>query len=284
MFEIITDSSCDLHINIVEKHNIKVVPMHVTIDNQTYKHYADYRELSNDDFYKLIAEGHVGTTAAANIEDIADEMRRAASNGSDIIYISLSSAVSCSYQNATIAANMVVDDYENINITVVDSKSASVGVGLLAYTAAIMREADMLYSDVVLAIQDLTNSIKVNFFVDDLKNLQKSGRISHMSASIGSVLNIKPILSFDTNGKIQAVNKMRGRKASIKYLTTATIEKCKGTKFIGISHANATEEANTIKEALVEVFPDADILVSNIGPILGNHTGEKAIAVAAIAN
>ena len=278
-FTIITDSSCDLPIEIIESHNIKVIPMSVIFDDVSYKHHYDYRELSALDMYNGMRAGKIGRTAGTNVEDAINIMRPELEAGRDIICLSLSSGISCAYQNACLAAEDLREEYPDAKIEVIDTKCASIGVGLMAYIAAKMKESVESFEIMVNYLRYECQNVFHYFVVDDLSYLQRSGRISHLASMFGSMLNIKPILTIGEDGKIYNESKVRGKKAAINSIVDKAIESCKDPSIFCIIHADALEDAKKIEERLRERYPEAEIIISYVGPIAGINVGPGTFSI-----
>ena len=277
-YVIMTDSSCDLPVELLQQNNVHVVPLGVTIGEKTFKQYPDYREMSKDEFYKALQNGETGHTAGTNIQDAAEMMTDIVKNGQDIIYLSLSSGLSCSYQNACLAAEEVLEEYPDAKIAVVDSLSVATGIGLLILKAAHYRADGMDFNTALENIYDNIKDVRLQFVVEDLDALRRGGRISHLTASVGSMLNIKPLLHIDPNGKIQSFGKARGRKAALKQLSNDMIMSARDTTTFIIAHTGALEDAEEMKIAVEAAHPHANVIITEIGPVVSTHTGMKTMA------
>lgn len=278
-FVIITDAGCDLSKEMVEALGVKVAPMSLTMENKLYKHYHDYRELSEADFYNKIRNGIVGTTAGTNIQDAMDVMQEVLSQNKDILYIPFSSALSCSYQSAFLAAEELREEYPEAMINVVDSLSASVGLGMLVYLAAKKQMEGCSLKEVTQFVEDSKTHIFHSFMVDDLMYLQKTGRISHLTAVAGTMLNIKPVFKIDDSGKVANDGKVRGKNAGVKHLLNRLSEKCNDANTVFIGHVDAAEDAENLKNKVLEIHPKANVIVNCLGPILGNSLGPNALVI-----
>jgi DegV family protein with EDD domain len=278
-FAIITDSGCDLSQEMVESLKIGVAPMGLTIENKGYKHYHDFRELSKDDFYNKIRNGIIGTTSGVNIQDAYDSMCEQLKKGLDVLYLSFSSGMSSSYQSAVMAATYLRDDFPGARIEVVDTKAGSVGLGMLAYLAAQKRAEGDTIGQVVEYIRDKCQHICHYFMVDDLKYIKKTGRISHLKATVGAMLNIKPIFKLDDNGRIKDDGKIRGKNSAIKHMINRIKSKCIDPSLFFICHADVDGDAHIFKDQIQSLYPNANIIVNCVGPILGNNVGPGALAV-----
>lgn len=278
-YAIITDSGCDLSQEMVEDLGIGVAPMGFTLAEKAYRHFHDFRELSKTKFYEMIRAGEIGHTNAANIQDILDTMREKLKNGLDVLYLSFSSGMSCSYQNACIAAESARGEYPNARVEVVDSLTGSVGLGLLTFLSAQRKAAGEKMDQLI----EWINAHKLNmchfFVVDDLQFIQRSGRTSHLTAFVGTMLGIKPIFKLDNNGKISSDAKVRGKKAAVKHMLEMAKEKCTDIKTFFICHGDVDDEAESLKEKIVQMFPGAQVVVNAVGPILGTNVGPGALAL-----
>lgn len=276
---IITDSGCDLPADMVEELGIKVVPMGLTINGNTYRHFHDYRELSSEKFYGLIRDGKIGTTSCVSIGDVVTEMETGLQNDMDILYLSFSSGMSGAYQAAMTAADDMREVYPDANIVVVDTLCGCIGLGMLTYLAVLKKREGCSLDEVATYVENIKLNICHFFTVDDLKYIQKTGRISHLTAIVGSIIGVKPVFILDNDGRVCNDKKQRGRKAAIKYLADIVTKKIVDDKYIFIVHADAENDALALKDMVQAAHPDAEIFVNQVGPILGNNTGPGALAV-----
>lgn len=278
-FVIITDSGCDLPTQMVEELGVKVVPMGLTIGGKTYRHYHDYRELSSEAFYEMVRAGEIGTTSCVSIGDAIEEMEKHVKNGLDVLYLSFSSGMSGSYQAAVAASEDLKEKYPNADIRVIDTLCGCIGLGMIVFLAVKKKAEGLSLSDVEKFVENNKMNICHYFTVDDLNYIQKTGRISHLSAIFGSILGIKPIFVLDNDGRVLNTSKARGRKAAIKALHDAACNTSSQKDYFFIVHADAENDANTLKNMVQEQNPNAEIFVSQVGPILGNNTGPGALAI-----
>lgn len=276
---IMTDSGCDLSHKLAEKMNVKIIPMGVTIQDKSYKHYSDCRELNIKDFYQKLRDGHMGSTSCVNIMDVMDTMKEYLDKNIDVLYLSFSSGMSGSYQASVLAARQLEEDYPDAKIIVVDTLSGSVGLGMLTYLAAKQKKNGKTIEEVKEYIENKALNICHYFMVSDLKYIQKSGRISATSAVVGGVLNIKPIFKLSNEGKVVISEKVRGIKAAIRQMIEKIEEKCTDKSIFFICHADANDYIELLKEKILEKFPQAEIYLSDVGPVIGNNTGPGTIAV-----
>ena len=276
-FEIFTDSSCDLPKDIIEKYNLKVMQLEVHIDD---KPPVLNRDIDIKEFYDMLRNGANAKTSAVTLGFFEEHMRKSLDEGNDILYIGFSSGLSAAYNNGAMVLNDLREEYPDRKMYDIDTLCASVGQGLLVYLAAIMKEEGATIEEIRDKIESIKQYIHHQITVDDLFFLKRGGRISATTAVVGSVLKFKPIIILDTEGHLINVDKVRGRKASIN----ALFERMKETEnldelgYVFISHSDCLEDVNTLKAMVENEYPSAKVIISDIGPVVGAHTGPGAIA------
>lgn len=201
-FCITTDSGADLPPSYCQTHDITVLPLAFTIEGQTY-----HGSGAMDDkvFYDKLRAGALPTTSAANPEDTAALFRTFAGQGKDLLHVAFSSGLSSTSDAAQIAAQMVMEEYPQRKIIVVDSLCASMGQGFLVHQAVKLRDAGETLEDTARKVTDLRLNVVHNFTVDDLGHLHRGGRVSKATAVVGSLMGIKPILHVDDEGHLTSV-------------------------------------------------------------------------------
>lgn len=197
-----------------------------------------------------------------------------------IIYIAFSSALSGTYNSSLIAREEILEKYPNADISIIDTRSASLGAGLLVYEACKLRENGASKKDIVNHIENLKLKVNHIFTVDDLNHLKRGGRISPAVATIGSLLQIKPILHMPEDGTLQNFSKVKGRKKAIRTLYSHFEERFDYSKddTIFISHGDCIEEANKLASMIKENY-DVNIVINYIGPVIGSHSGPNTLAL-----
>jgi DegV family protein with EDD domain len=277
---IIGDSCGDLPLDFIQEHQIPMVPY---IFNFKEKDYLDDfgQSMPYKDFYDAVRKGEMPTTSQTNVHSITGFFRKYAGQNNTVIYLSFSSALSNTYNNAVMARDIVLKEYPSSDITVIDTRSASLGEGLLVYYAVKMLEQGMSKEEIVNWVE--ANKLKVNhwFTVEDLGHLKRGGRVSGAAAFIGTVLNIKPILHVNDQGSLIPIEKVRGRKKSIKVLADMLVENIVDPEkqVIAISHGDAPDDALYLKELVLEKVKVKDIIVNYIGPVIGAHSGPGTLAI-----
>lgn len=279
-YTIITDSSCDLPASLAEKLGVRVVPLSVFVEGQQYYNYLDGRDISFEDFYGQLSKGKMVTTSAINMEQFKLVMESELLTGHDILYIGFSSGLSGTFNAGRMAAEELREEYPNSTIYTVDSLCASLGQGMLVYQAALQKAGGQSLDEV----RDFCEATKMKvchwFTVDDLHQLKRGGRISGATALIGTMLNIKPVLHMDNEGKLVNMSKARGRNGAIQALVDqmeqTAIEPEKQTIFI--SHGNCYDEAKKLAELIHERFGCKSV-INFVGPVIAAHSGQGTIAL-----
>ncbi|HHT87174.1 MAG TPA: DegV family protein [Clostridiales bacterium] len=278
---LLTDSSCDLPAEMYAELDLKYVPLTFHHNDEVYKNYHDERDIRIKDFYEQMRHGKVFKTSALNIQDFASAMEPFLTEGKDILYIGFSSGLSSTYNASETAANELKEKYPDRKIYTVDSKSASLGQGLLVYLAAKQRQLGKSIEEVRDYAEEMKLKVCHYFTVDDMKYLKRGGRISGATAAIATVLNIKPVMHVDNNGKLVAIEKARGRKAAVKSLINRAVEGAvqPNEQVFFISHGDCIEEAQQLGETLKEQLKVKQIVYNNIGPVIGSHSGPGTLAM-----
>ncbi|MEK6990551.1 DegV family protein [Paenibacillus sp. FSL K6-1566] len=274
---IVTDSTADIPADLVKQHNIHIVPLRLMFGEETY---LDGVEISAGEFYKkLIQSTQLPTTSqpspadfVAVYESILDRYP-----GCSIISIHISSGLSGTYQSALLATSLIERDAD---ITVWDTKSASYGFGLFVVHAARLAEEGAAAADIVASLEELRSKRRLYFLVDTLEYLQKGGRIGKASAVLGTLLNIKPILSIDDEGIIFPVEKVRGRKKATARMIELFQQDLPGVRHIKVAVGHTADRSlvEDFLQQLSAVFTVEDVVYSEIGPVIGTHVGPGTIA------
>jgi DegV family protein with EDD domain len=276
MIKLMSDSTCDLSDEILEKYNISLVPLNVTLEG---KHYKDRVDIMPDDLYAVIEEiEEPVTTGNPSPEDFYLEMKKAAENGHDeIICINMSSGTSGSYQSAVLGHELFYENHPDseVRIRVIDSVSMSHGTGWLILKSARLIESGMCYEEIINFVEMYKYNTKHFLSVDDLDHLIRSGRLSNASAMIGKLLKLKPIMTMkDTKGAIVA--KERGRKRVLEhYVRELKARIDRGiTDFIIVGYTSdriiAVNLQNKIRK---ENAFDGEIFIMQMGVSVGAHVG-----------
>lgn len=277
---ILTDSCCDLPKSYLDGNNIDTLGINVNFEGKEYQ--DDFnRTIKYKDFYEAIRKGSLPFTSQISVQPFLDIFRKHAAQGEAVIYLGFSSALSGCVNSSNIAKDTVLEEYKDADITIIDTKSASLGEGLIIYYAAEMLKSGNTKEEIVNWVE--SNKLKVNhwFTVDDLFHLKRGGRLSSTAAAIGTLLNIKPILHVDDEGRLIPVSKVSGRKKSIRTLAEMLKSKIVNPKeqVIFISHGDCPEDAELLKKEILKDVKVKDIIINYIGPGIGAHSGPGTLAV-----
>lgn len=278
---ILTDSACDLPLNMVEELNVEVLPLQVIIDNKSYNSSPDEKDITFKEFYTCLRQGKQMSTGQVNVSQFLESFESHLKQDKDVLYIAFSSALSGTCNSANIAAEELNQKYSNNKVIVVDSLAASMGQGLLVYHAALQKKNGLTIEE----LQQWLETNKLNlchwFTVNDLFHLKKGGRINATSAIFGSMLGIKPILHVSDEGKLIPMGKVRGRQASIQELFKHMKEICISpeTQTVFISHGDCEKEAEILKNLVISKLKVKNVIMNVIGPVIVNHSGPGTIAL-----
>ncbi|HAA09610.1 MAG: DegV family protein [Syntrophomonadaceae bacterium] len=269
------DNACDLDLDYLNSLSVKLFHMPVTIKDNTYR---DRLTINPPEFYRLISEpGVMPTTAQITPGEFQTEFEKIISETEDdIIYIAFSSALSGTYESACLARDLV----DPKRITVIDSKSASVGYGLTVIKAAQAIAAGKSKDEVIAEIKDSIRRIQHLFIVGSFDMLKRGGRVSSTSAALGNLLNIKLLLHF-VDGAIVPLEKVHGFKKARRRMLEIMEERGSNLadQLIGINHSNDYEGALELKSLIEERFGCKNFVISEIGAAIGSHVGAGTLSV-----
>lgn len=279
-YVIIADSTNDLPEEFAKEHDIDIIPLLYELGDETY---GKERSLSPHEFYEGMREGKSTKTAAANIEEIKEHFEKALKDGKDVLFMCLSSGISSTVGNAFVCKSELVDEYPEADICVIDSLCASGGQGMLLYRAVQNKEKGMSAKENYENLESIKLNIVHKFTVEDLKYLQRGGRISKTAATIGTMINLKPLLHVDNEGKLVAETKVRGRRKALQQMVK-DMGKCMGSyidkqDLIIVCHADTDVDAQFTVDAINELYHPDKIIVSGITPTIGAHSGPGTIAI-----
>lgn len=277
--KIITDSACDLTTNYIKNNNIGLLSLILNLNGQAIK--DDLGEtLSYKDFYNKMREGATPTTSQINAHEFEEEFIKYIKNGDSIIYISLSSSLSGTFNSANIAKNNLMNEYPNVNIYLVDSLSVSVGQGLLVAKACEMRDSGIGAEEIVNWLEENKRKVIHSILIDDLNHLKRGGRISGATAAIGGLLNIKPTLFLDDEGKLIQGEKIKGKKKALRFLVNEVREKAVDTEneILYICQGDCLEEAETLRDMILEEVKFKNVIINYVGNVIGAHAGPGVLA------
>lgn len=279
-YVIITDSAANIPTELTEKYGIEIIHFLYFLDGEEYI-CKDTSKWSCHTYYQKIRDGARVTTSQINPQKYIDCFSRFLKEGKNILFIGLSSGVSGSYSSALIAQKQLREHFPDRKIVLIDSLGASMGEGLLVLKAAILKKEGFSLRIVSQELLRARSRMFQVFTVDDLMHLKRGGRLSGISAGIGTVLNIKPILTGNTQGKIIAFAKVRGRKRAIEALAAkyAELVENQAVQTVAISQADCPEDAEYLASLISKTKPPKEILTVDFEPVTGSYVGPGALAL-----
>ena len=282
-YVITVNSTVDLPKEWLEERHVPVIPLKYTIDGETY---TDMEGLSAKEFFDKLREGKMSTTSQVNPEEAADMLEPFLKEGKDILHLGFSSGLSGTLNSMKIAGEMLQEKYPEAKVIVIDTLCACLGEALLLYKALQQKEKGMNIDELAQWVEENKLHICHNVTVDDLHHLQRGGRISKTTAVLGTLVQIKPIIHMDDNGKLQVIGKERGRKKSLNKIVDMAVEQSKGwdNDIIMITHGDCIKDAEYVAKLVREKMGIDNILINNIGTVIGRHTGPGVVAVFCMGN
>lgn len=283
--KIITDSCCDLPLFFTQSNteHLDVIGMPVQLNGKEIiddlgKSYA------HETFYNSLRNGTMPTTSQINAFRFEELFKKYLNQGYDVVYVGFSSGMSGTFNSAHIAKETVLSETPEAGLYTVDTLSASIGLGALVIRAVDLVKSGASTEDIVNWLEAHKFNAQHWFGVDDLNYLKNGGRISAASAIVGSVLNVKPTLIVDHEGKLKPYGNVRGRKKSISFLASKFKEHFSETltQTVLIGHGNAIDDALTLKAAVEPYAKNAEIIVSELSMTIASHVGPNMLAIAFI--
>lgn len=282
---IYTDSAADMPQHIYSDYDIRVIPMEYLVNGKVYKFYTNSPDHDKECDALFEAQKNNADVSTTQITPYVyvEEWTPQLEAGNDILYICFSSGISSTYDNAVNAANQLREEFPDRKIEVVDSLAATQGLGVFVTTALINRANGMSLEDNAAWLLEKRKYLCHRFMVGDLHYLKKGGRISAASATIGSMLSIKPLLIINDEGKLEVYDKPRGEKMAIKRLVESTKKEfgVEGVpKIIYVGHTSRYEDVKeVVKQVKAAVDPDTIVEYCNLSPIIGSHVGPSFFSI-----
>lgn len=282
MFKLVTDNMADLPREYLKEHNVDFMSLSYILDGEEY---GKDRELDYKDFYGMMRNGKMPTTSQVNPQEAKIFFEECIRENREILYIAFSSGLSGTCNSGKIAAEEVMEEHPDVKIVVIDSLAASLGEGLLVHKAVKLRDQGKTLEETAEWLESNKLNLVHAFTVDDLFHLHRGGRVSRTAAILGTLVSIKPKLHVDNEGHLILIGKVRGRRKSLDSLVDYMEEKM-GSRmqenkedYVFISHGDALEDAEYVKKRIQERFGMEHFLISNVGPVIGAHSGPGTIAL-----
>ncbi len=280
-YVIVSGATGDMPQSVIEEYGLHVIPMNVRVGEQDYLYHPDEKELSCKEFYTKISMGEESVTSQITPIVFKEVFEGYLKEGKDVLYISFSSGLSGTYNSACLMAEELREEYPERKLVCIDSLCASIGEGFLVYLAGTLRKEGKSFDEVVEFVTENRTKVCHWFSVDDLIHLKRGGRLNSLEAVVGTALKIKPVLSINQEGKLTVVSKVRGTKKGMDYLKERLVNDGidAGNQTVMVGHADAPEIAEQLKEQLLSEGLVKDVIISNVGPIIGTHVGSGMFAL-----
>lgn len=280
-FQVITDSTSDVELSYRNEYGLDYVQMVFNIAGREYPASLDWEELSASDYYNLMRNGNRATTGLVNAAEFSNKFEKYLSKGLDVLYISCSSRLSGSLNNAKIVAAELMDKYPNNKVICFDSLRSNYSQGMMALDAAMLANKGKSIDEAARELSIHRLRYQTYATVDSLEWLRKAGRVKASSAFFGNLFGVKPIIVGDAAGNNYAFKKIRGRKQSLEALAKIVDERIinRNEATVFIEHADCLEDALFLKNLIIEKVNPKKINISNVGPIIGATVGPNSITV-----
>jgi DegV family protein with EDD domain len=277
--KIICDSACDLPAEILQELGIEELPI-VVIKGE--KEYFDKVNINPEEVYKSMRDGEVFKTAQITPITFQNSFEKHVKNGDEIIYIGFSSGLSATFQSANIAKLSVQEKYPEAEITLIDTKAASGGYGLVVYEAGRVLQDGGSKEEIIRTAEFFSENIDHIFTVDNIEYLYRGGRVSRTNAILGGMLNIKPILEV-SDGKLVPMEKIRGKnkvlKRMVELVGERNIDSDLSSTIFCITHGDDLETAEKLKSMISEKYGAKEFIINQIGGAIGAHVGPGSLTL-----
>ncbi len=279
-FAIVTDTCCDLSQEMAKDLGLVMVPLSVQLGDERFYNLPGQGPDTHT-FYQRLFDGESVQTSAPNVGEFKDYFRPILEAGKDLLYIGFTSALSATYQNSTIAIDELQEEFPEATILTVDSLCASLGQGLLVDLAV----QEQRKGKTIQEVRDFCEATKGRVHhwvtVGNLTQLRRGGRLSATKAIFGSLLQVKPIIQVDAKGRLVAMGTVKGRKKALAHLVEQMEEfgvTAEGQR-VYIVNSDCTAEAEAMAATIREKFPVVEVIVGDMGQVIGSHTGKDTIGL-----
>ena len=280
-FEIVTDSSCNLTEATIDELGLHILPLTFMVDGTEHRSYLKGQVTDLRQFYTMMRAGKVIKTSLPNVAESEQTLRSILDAGKDVLYLGFSSGLSGTYESTALLCRQLSDAYPDRKLVAVDTLAASGGEGRLVYHAAQLARAGKSLEEVAQWVEDNKLHLAHWFTVDDLMFLFRGGRVSRTSAWAGTMLNIKPVMHVDDEGHLIPLEKVRGRKKSLKALVkhmAASVNR-PIQEPIFITHGDCIEDAEYLAGLVRDELGVSDIRINYVDPVIGAHSGPGTMAL-----
>ncbi len=279
-YVITTDSNSDVLPEFIKENNLTIIPQYYSFGDTVY---GDELNMPPHEFYETMRKGELPKSQANNPAVIHERFEKILKEGKDILHIAFSSALSGSCNNVMMTANELLEDYPERKIVVFDSLNASLGEGVSVYRAIELQKEGKSMEEVYDVLMEERDHVNVSFTVNDLYHLQRGGRVSKTTAVVGSLVNIKPILTVTASGELKSDGTVRGRKKSLKTLVSRMeaaldLEHYGKDRMVAVLHGDCLEEAESVAQ-MVRDLGFTNVVINDVSPSIGTHAGPGVVGL-----
>lgn len=279
-YVITTDSNSDVCPEFIKENYLTIIPQYYAFGDTVY---GDELNMEPHEFYETMRNGELPKSMANNPAVIRERFEKLLKEGKNILHIAFSSALSGSCNNVVMTANELMEEYPERRIVVFDSLNASLGEGVSVYRAVELWKKGKTMDEVYDVIMEEREHVNVSFTVNDLNHLRRGGRVSKTTAVVGSLVNIKPILTVTSTGELKSDGTVRGRKKSLKTLVSRMeaaldLEHYGKDRMVCVLHGDCIEEAKSVA-AMVKELGFTNVLINDVSPSIGTHAGPGVVGL-----
>ena len=281
-YKIVTDACSDIIPEYADKEGILVIPMEVVMtDGFKFNATYDNAEVPLENFYHKVEGGLMSSTTAVTPQAYLDFFRPLLQDGNDILYNCFTSGMSSTYNNALLVQEQLKEEFPDRRLLIVDSRGATGGMGYQTYFAALNRDQGMSIEDNAKWLEDTRLHINYTWTVSDLNHLRRGGRLTNIAAFAGTLLQLKPVGDINDDGQLVALGTVRGRRSSLKRLADIMAARIdvSADKPVLICHCECAEDAEFLKQKLLETGKTKEVIIGRVGPVVGTHLGPTGITV-----
>ena len=279
-YVITTDSNSDVLPEFIKENNLTIIPQYYSFGDTVY---GDELNMPPHEFYETMRKGELPKSQANNPAVIREKFEKILKEGKNILHIAFSSALSGSCNNVVVTANELLEDYPDRKIMVFDSLNASLGEGVSVYRAVELWKEGKSMEEVYDVLMEERDHVNVSFTVNDLYHLQRGGRVSKTTAVVGSLVNIKPILTVTSTGELKSDGTVRGRKKSLKTLVSRLEESLDldsygKDRMVAVLHGDCIDEAKAVAD-MVKDLGFTNVVINDVSPSIGTHAGPGVVGL-----
>lgn len=279
-YVITTDSNSDVLPEFIKENDLTIIPQYYSFGDTVY---GDELNMPPHEFYETMRKGELPKSQANNPAVIRDKFEKILKEGKNILHVAFSSALSGSCNNVVMTANELLEDYPDRKIMVFDSLNASLGEGVSVYRAVELWKEGKSMEEVYDILMEERDHVNVSFTVNDLYHLQRGGRVSKTTAVVGSLVNIKPILTVTSTGELKSDGTVRGRKKSLKTLVSRLEESLDldsygKDRMVAVLHGDCIDDAKAVAD-MVKDLGFTNVVINDVSPSIGTHAGPGVVGL-----